>query len=474
VQQAQHRDALFNVNLVVETASKPLQISCLVAAQSARKHVVDKPAEKPDNPKYKLHIQELCGNVPLGSLFFNKYPNPVFKSDWISMNPLQNSEIGKIPTTGNRASAASCLVITVALVLFLSAGIYALQSYFTGSADTGRQSAAAETPSSFTLEEVRPGWWETSDLIYFGIPARVVFHLPMDAAIAPGALAAEIWNEFEKIGKIFNPFDPDSETAQLNAADKRNPIPVSKEMHEVLLISRKLWEVSSGAFDPTMLPVKQMWAEAVSSQQIPSNREILKTMSDVGFENVVITDQTIKLKNTGIRFDFGGIAKGYAVDQVAALLLSHDIPSALISLAGEIRTIGSNNENPWRLGIQHPEDMNALWGVVSAERDISVSTSGNYRQPLLIAGREFYHIFSPETGRPVSEKISSVSTLCDSETISNALLDGAATAIIVLGAENGKEFAEKLGIETLILVHSRSGKIDEIMTPGFNARYEPR
>jgi FAD:protein FMN transferase len=390
------------------------------------------------------------------------------------MNPLQDFEINGTGTAGNRASAASCLVITVALILLLSAGIYALKSYFTGSAGTGRQSSAAETPSSFALDEVRPGWWETSDLIYFGIPARVVFQLPRDTAIAPEALAAEIWGEFERIGKIFNPFDPDSETARLNGADKRNPVSISKDMREVLLISRKLWEVSSGAFDPTMLPVKQMWAEAVSSQQIPSNREILKTMSHVGFENVVITDNTVKLKNAGIRFDFGGIAKGYAVDRVAELLCSHDISSALISLAGEIRTIGRNNENPWRLGVQHPEEMNDLWGVVSSDRDISMSTSGNYRQPLLIAGREFYHIFNPETGRPVSEKISSVSTLCESGTVSNALLDGAATAIIVLGAENGKDFAERLGIETLILTHSRSGKIEEIMTPGFNARYEPR
>lgn len=372
-----------------------------------------------------------------------------------------------------KSGAASCLVISIIFILLVAAGIFTLQSYLTSRAPLPEKVAKN---SSFQFKQVRPGWWETTNYIYFDIPARVVFQLPeKEAPVDPEVLSKQIWNEFERIGNIFNPYDSDSETARINRADTQGTIPVSKEMLEVLMLSRTLWHASDGAFDPTMLPVKKMWEDAVESQQIPSNREIRKAMAHTGFDKVEIIKERseIRLKDRGIRFDFGGIAKGYAVDKVTAMLRAHEIPAALVALSGEIRTFGKNNDTPWRIGLQHPNDMNALWGVVSSDMDICVSTSGNYRQPLFISGREFYHIFDPQTGRPVSEKILGVTTLCSSKKVSNALLDGTATAITVTGMDEGIQLAERLGIETLIVKRSRTGEIEEAMTAGFKTHYEP-
>ena len=369
------------------------------------------------------------------------------------------------------ASAAYGLAIIAALIVVVGASVYAIQWHVAGNDHS--QNDKGRTVS-YDVTETRPGWWETSAFIYFDIPARVLFKAPEDEkSIDPEELAEKIWAEFDRIGDIFNPYDPDSETGRLNERRRSGSIPISKEMHEVLSTAESLWKAGDGAFDPTMLPLKQMWEEAVASQKIPAHREIRRTKANVGFDKVEVAPDTpeITLDNKNIQFDFGGIAKGYAVDKVTALLRREGIDAALVSLAGEIRTFGKNNDNPWRIGIQHPVDMNALWGIVSADADIRVSTSGNYRQPLRIAGQEFYHIFDPATGRPVSETVLGVTTLCGSQKTSSAYLDGAATAIVVMGADAGIPFAEKNGIEALILTRDRSGEIKEVMTEGFQSYY---
>ena len=374
----------------------------------------------------------------------------------------------------NRSAGFSVLIAVIALAILISGAVFTLRTLFAPEENT--QPAANDT-HSYNMRETRDGWWETSDEIYFGIPARIVFRMPDNAEepTSPETIARDIWAEFDRIGDIFNAFDPDSETGRLNATARQGTTDVSSDMMEVLIVSQKLWQKSGRAFDPTMLPVKRMWEDAVRDQKIPSNRDILKTLSRVGFGNVEIHEDSgeIRIGKRNIRFDFGGVAKGYAVDQVAGVLEGHGIPAALIALAGEIRAYGDNNGSPWRIGIQHPLDMKDVWGAVSAETDIRVSTSGNYRQPLRIAGREFYHIFDPETGRPVSEKILGITTLCASEKASVAFLDGAATAIAVLGAKKGMAFAEKTGIEALVIRRSGSGEIEERMTDGFRAFYEP-
>jgi FAD:protein FMN transferase len=88
-------------------------------------------------------------------------------------------------------------------------------------------------------------------------------------------------------------------------------------------------------------------------------------------------------------------------------------------------------------------------------------------QPIIIQGRSFYHIFNPKTGKPVSEKILGVTTYSKDGLISNALLDGSATAITVLGSTAGLEFAQKNGIDVLILFEKKNGEISEVHTSNF-------
>ncbi|MFP4226651.1 MAG: FAD:protein FMN transferase [Desulfobacterales bacterium] len=324
------------------------------------------------------------------------------------------------------------------------------------------------------VREISENWFESRDSIYFDIPARMLIKHPKNKNNVQEIINTG-WQEFERIGKIFNPYDADSEVAAINQAAGSGNIRVSEDLHEALKISQVLFTESRGLFDPTFLSIKELWRHAEKTQNIPSEREILKALGQTGFEDVVIeTGRTgnIRLNNPDIRFDFGGIAKGYAVDRVRSILKKNGVSRGLVQLGGEIAAFGKKDGDPWRIGIQHPQNMQGIWGIIAHEGDIRVSTSGNYRQPIMIRGHKFYHIFSPKTGKPVSEKVLGVTTIGGKKSHSNALIDGAATAITVMGAADGLQFAQKLGIEALILTRDRDKEIAEHMTPGFKKFYE--
>lgn len=168
-------------------------------------------------------------------------------------------------------------------------------------------------------------------------------------------------------------------------------------------------------------------------------------MQATSFDKVHLTDDSEKAFQTDhprLMFDFGGIAKGYAVDRVRDILMGEGVVSCLVQLGGEVATYGDQEAVPWRIGIQNPKQMDKIWGAISGHGRISVSTSGNYMQPIIIEGHSFYHIFNPKTGKPVSEKILGVTTASMGGKISNAVLDGAATAVTVLGIHPGLAFAQ--------------------------------
>jgi thiamine biosynthesis lipoprotein len=330
--------------------------------------------------------------------------------------------------------------------------------------------------NDFVLESLGGDWWESERFLYHGIPARIVFFLPPATGKSPHAVNEAVWLEFERIGQIFNPFKPDSEVFRLNSSlPQSDSIPVSDDMNSVIRISKQLWRDTNGQFDPTMWQIKQLWQNAEKNQQLPSEKDIIAALQWTGFDKVRMDgkdENSINFGDHPVKFDFGGIVKGYAVDQARQILLNSGVTAGLVQLGGEISAFGHNDKKPWRIGIQHPKQMDKIWGVISSNDSVRVSTSGNYRQPIQINGKSFYHIFSPQTGKPVSEKILGVTTVSLGGKETNARLDGIATAITVMGADKGLELSEKLRTDVLILYEKNDGTVGEFMTPGFSNYYE--
>jgi thiamine biosynthesis lipoprotein len=342
----------------------------------------------------------------------------------------------------------------------------------------GNDEPAPAVAAGNEAERVRGDWWETRRYVYDGIPAWIRFHLPEGEHSAAQALADRIWKEFKRIGAIFNDFDPTSEVSRLNRASRGNAdsrtLPVSVDLYRVIETSNRLFAESGGGFDPTVRPIRRLWRDAARSGRPPSDAEIDWVLKRVGLARLRAATaddgaRTVTLPESGVELDFGAIAKGHAVDRVEELLRGRGVPAALVVLGGDVCAFGDNDGEPWRIGIQHPREEGALWSSIAVPGKVRASTSGNYRQPLRIADKVYYHIFDPRTGRPVSTRVESVTTLDMAGRQSNALLDGAATAVAVLGPSAGLELARRLGIDALILVSAKDGAVEEVMTDGFRA-----
>jgi len=157
-----------------------------------------------------------------------------------------------------------------------------------------------------------------------------------------------------------------------------------------------------------------------------------------------------------IQLDLGGIAKGYAVERVLDLIRQLGGKAALVQLGGEIATFGSRGLEAWKIGVQHPLNDNEVWGVIEQNGDLRVSTSGSYRQVMEIAGIKYSHIFDPRTGLPLPENLLGVTLISTGTGGSNAELDAAATAVMVLGVEKGLKLAAEFGAEALFITRNGS------------------
>ncbi len=337
-----------------------------------------------------------------------------------------------------------------------------------------------ESPSSDTVSSTstpkKEDWFEYKKSLYHGIPSRILFRFEHRDEARATELSRKAWEEFERIGQVFNPFDPQSETGKLNRRTSSKGVRVSEDVQKVLQDIATLYKASEGAFDPTLWPIKRLWRDAVERQRIPKDEELAEAVEKTGFDKVHVYEEgfpKLDLDRDDLTFDFGGIAKGYAVDRVRNLLKAEGAGAGLVQCGGEIATFGEKSDGSWVIGVQHPKDLRALWGTVNSKTELRVSTSGNYRQPLLIGEKRFYHIFDPRNGRPVQEKIAGVTVASFDANVSNALLDALATSITVLGSKKGLELAKHFGVEALILVNDGDSLV-EVVSDGFASHFRKR
>ena len=168
-----------------------------------------------------------------------------------------------------------------------------------------------------------------------------------------------------------------------------------------------------------------------------------------------------------ITLDLNAIAKGYAVDRIAALVAGSGIENYLVEIGGEIFAAGLRPDgNHWRVGINRPKKgaaLNAVYRVVSISNR-AFATSGDYRNFFEIDGVRYSHVIDPRTGYPVSNGVVSATIIADN----CALADGLATAIMVMGPEKGLELVNRLdNVECFIVVEKPTGRLVDFHSDGF-------
>jgi thiamine biosynthesis lipoprotein len=153
-----------------------------------------------------------------------------------------------------------------------------------------------------------------------------------------------------------------------------------------------------------------------------------------------------------VQIDLGGIAKGYAIDRAVAILQSHHIDNAYLSLGGDSYVLGQRNDRLWQVGIRHPRDSKAV-AITLPLTDIAVSTSGDYERFFVRDGEHIHHILNPRTGKPAGE-VMSVTVLAQRGIDADAL----STTIFVMGVEQGLALANRLPDVSAIII-DRRGKV---------------
>jgi len=263
-----------------------------------------------------------------------------------------------------------------------------------------------------------------------------------------------------EIEKVTDRFTADSEVSAINRRKAPGTIPVSPDMLRMLVLSRKVSDLTGGAFDVTVAPLVDLWGFDVGGR-LPAPDEIKRELSRVDYHRVEIDEDssTITLADGTVRLELGGIAQGYAAAEVEKLFRERGIKSGVINISGDITVIGDKDGKPWRIGVQDPRNTSKLCAVINA-KDIAIVSSGDYERCFFVDGVRYHHILDPKTGYPARG--------CASVTVVTrdvALADALSTAIFVLGPEAGMKLAESLdGVGLLIVTDDEK----RIVSPGLS------
>ena len=267
-----------------------------------------------------------------------------------------------------------------------------------------------------------------------------------------------------EIDNSMSTYQKSSIISKFNRAD--SILEVDQFFLEVLTISKEVYQVSEGAFDPTVAPIVNAWGFGFENINNTDSSTIDSLLDFVGFDKIATVNNTVIKEKKGIMLDFNAIAQGYSVDVLCKMLESNGITSYLVEVGGELRAKGNNiNDTLWRVGIDKPlPDLKnrELEAVVNLNNK-ALATSGNYRKFYEKNGVKYAHTINPKTGYPVQHSLLSATVVADN----CALADAYATVFMVVGLEKSKKIlANNKALEGLLIYSDEKNNLNTYTTDG--------
>ena len=309
-----------------------------------------------------------------------------------------------------------------------------------------RPKAAVETNSSYRL--------------VMGTFARIVA-VAEDSDTAQKCIEAA-FEQLQAVETLMSAHSDSSEISRINRNGYKAPVRVSKPTFEVLQKSLKFSQKTSGAFDITVGPLEDLFRSAKKKGVAPSKEQIAKAKLKVGFQKLKLNerDRTVKFAVDGMKLDLGGIAKGYAIDKAIEALQKGGAVGGMVDVGGDIRCFGTpRSKSNWLIGLQDPAEIKE--GIDTGQpllvlklTDTAVATSGDYRRFFLIKDKKYSHIIDTKSGYS-SDKLKSVTVISQNATDADAL----ATAVSVMGAEEGLALIETIPQTEAILILTGSSEL---------------
>ena len=264
------------------------------------------------------------------------------------------------------------------------------------------------------------------------------------------ALLRELFAGVAELEHSFSTFDPASEISGLNRAAGRGPQPVSPALARLTADSLGLSALTGGSFDPTVGPLVSLWQAAGKAGRRPSAVELAATRARVGASGVRADPAagTVELRAAGAALDFGGIAKGWALDRACERLRAAGVTRAFLSFGeSSLAAIGASpGSDGW--GVALTDASGHFAGTVEI-RDRSLSVSGSLGQYVEIDGRRYGHVIDPRSGEALESARVAVVLAAD-----GASAEALSKALLVLGETEGIAIVERLGAQGLLLDES--------------------
>lgn len=273
---------------------------------------------------------------------------------------------------------------------------------------------------------------------------------------------------FAAIYESMSTYIPNSDISRINAGD--STVVVDHMFEEVFNISKEVYELSEGDFDPTVGVLVNAWGFGPGDSMQMNARKVDSLLQFVGFDKVRLTAEgKIEKSNPEIQFDFNAVAKGYAIDQLGLLLDKKGIKNYLIEVGGEILTKGTNlgSAKRWTVGVDNPTNQSYRGSAaVITLKDKALASSGNYRKFRVDAktGEKYVHTIDPKTGYTKNSSVLATTVLAND----CATADAIATAFMVMDLDETKAYLKNQDIvDSFIIYLNEKGETESYMTPGF-------
>lgn len=256
--------------------------------------------------------------------------------------------------------------------------------------------------------------------------------------------------EIRRIEKLLTTFSNDSETSLINDNAGIQPVIVSREVFDIIQRSKKISELTGGAFDITYGSIdKRLWNFDTEMTSLPDPATAKEMVRLIDYKKIILNEEdcSVYLAEAGMRIGFGGIGKGYAADMAKAVLQRNGVKSGIVNAAGDLIAWGTQpNGQPWTAGIADPNANSRPFSLLKISNS-AIATSGNYEKYVIIGGEKYSHTIDPKSGFPV-KGIKSVTVISPIAEFSDAM----ATPIMVMGIKAGLDLINQIkNIECIII-----------------------
>lgn len=271
-----------------------------------------------------------------------------------------------------------------------------------------------------------------------------------DGSVNIPQLQKHVDDQLKATNQIFSTYIEDSELMVFNADAVGQTRLLSKELYALMKLNLYLNKVSDGSFNIAIGPLINLWGFGEHSEEYPdvADVDVRRILSQIDSAGALTFSGEHVTKNKAQYFNMSATAKGYAVDQIAQLLIKAGYDDFLVEIGGELRGLGQKpNNEPWIIAIEKPIVGERSFQQLLGIQDISVATSGDYRNFYEKEGRRMSHLIDPKTGYPIRHKLASVTVLHND----CAMADGLATAMLVMGEQKAKALAKDLNVAVYLI-----------------------